>query len=88
MWVLYCFGYGSFGDCVKDYVRYRGVFFNGVMFVQSFFQVLRNCFFFVIGVGCEDQVIVFFQCVCDGFDMFVVVVFDFLSYCEIVVGVD
>lgn len=74
VWLLYCFGDGGFGDGVKGYVGYMCVFFNCMVFGQCFLQVLVDGFVFVIRVGCEDQFVIGFECVCNCFDVCVVVV--------------
>ena len=86
--VLHCFGHGSLGDRVENHAADGRVFLNGATLAQGLFEVPRNRLSFAIGVGREDQVVVVFQGVRDGFDMFAAVVSDLPSHGEIIVRVD
>ena len=86
--VFHGLGHGGFGDRVEHHALDLGVLFNGAPFAQRLFEVPTDRFTFAIGVGREDQAVVVFQGIGDGFDVLFAVAADLPCHGKLMLGVD
>ena len=68
--ILHRFGDGGLGDGVEDYARHGRIFFDRATFGERLLQMPADGFALAVRVGCEDQLIVVFEGIGDGFDVF------------------
>jgi len=76
------------GDRVEHHAADGGVFLDRLALAQGLFKMPANRLAFAVGVGCEDQGVVVFQGVGNGFDMLFAVACDLPKHVEIGVRVD
>ena len=86
--VFHRLGDGSFGDGVKHYAANRCGFFYGFTLAQRFFQMPADRLALAVGVGRQNQFIVVFQGICNGFDVLAGIISNFPCHGEFVVGID
>ena len=82
------FCHGLFSDLVKHHAADRRVLLDRFAFGQRLLQVPADRFAFAVGVSREDQCVVVFQRISDGFDVFLARCGDFPSHVEPVFRVD
>ena len=67
--VFHGLGHGCLGDGVKHHAADSGGFLDRLALGQRLLQMPRDRLALAVGVGCEDQCIVIFERIRDGFDV-------------------
>ena len=68
--IFHRFGDGGLGDGVEHNARYGRIFFDRAALCERLLQMPADRFALAVRVGCEDQLIVVFQRIGDGLDVF------------------
>ena len=86
--IFHRFGYSCFGDRIENDAANGRVFLDGFALGQGFLQMPADRFALAIRVGRENEFVVVFQRVRDGFDMFFAIIANFPLHLEIGICVD